>query len=370
MITKLKIQNFKCFEEERELSFSRFNILYGKNGRGKSTVIQSLLLLSQNVRKKDTLTNVSLKGELIDLGNYTDVVNRYTKSNLIDFGISTDVDAELRLSFGKSDVGPTLLHMEDAWHGDQHLVSSVGTEEKDSMDTKNSGAMSGIKTLELFRQLKYVSANRRGPTNYEERQDDFLNDDIGVNGERLINALAKKKHDFIEDLEEALSYILSGATIKIKNEENSDNIELLLDSEDESVGFKPSNVGYGYSCVLPIVFQILAANDGCTIIIENPEAHLYPGAQSRLVEWMVAVAMKKQLQIVVETHSDHIINGLRIAVKKGDVDRKDVSIQFFDRKGQNHSPDILTIKVDANGTLSDNPADFMDEWTIQMLKLL
>ena len=371
MITKLRIQNFKCFEEEREIIFSRFNILYGKNGRGKSTVTQSLLMLSQNVKKKDTLTNdVSLKGELIDLGNYTDVLNRYTKSNQINIGISTDVDLELFLSYGKSKLGPTMLHMEDSWHGDTRLVSSVGTDGQDSMDTKNSGPMSGIKALETFRQLKYVSANRRGPTNYEERQDDFYYDDIGVNGERLINSLAKKSPEFIEKLQEALSYILSGATIHINNEENSDNIELLIDSMDDSLGFKPTNVGYGYSCVLPIIFQLLTASEGCSVIIENPEAHLYPGAQSRLVEWMVAVATEKQLQIIIETHSDHIINGLRIAIKNKNIDRDDVSIQFFDRKGAMYSPDILTIRVDANGTLSDNPIDFMDEWTRQMLALL
>ena len=349
MITKLRIQNFKCFEEEREISFSRFNILYGKNGRGKSTVAQSLLLLSQNIKKKDTLVNASLKGEFIDLGNYTDVLNRYAKSNLINFRVSTDVDTELFLSYGKSMLGPTMLHLEDLWHGTKQLVANVGTEGMESTNTKNSEPMSGIKALETFRQLKYVSANRRGPTNYEERQDDFFNDDIGVNGERQINALAKKTPDFIEDLQEALSYILSGATININNEENSDYIELLLDSMDESLGFKPSNVGYGYSCVLPIIFQLLTAKKNSTIIIENPEAHLYPGAQSRLVEWMVAVATGKKLQIIIETHSDHIINGLRIAVKKRYISREEVSIHFFDRKESMHSPDVLPIRIDENG---------------------
>ncbi|MBE6283195.1 MAG: DUF3696 domain-containing protein [Mediterranea massiliensis] len=370
MITKLKIKNFKCFGEEREMQFARFNVLYGKNGRGKSTAMQSLLLLSQNIRKKNTLTNVSLKGELIDLGNYLDVVNRYSQSGLMTFGISTDMDDELILSLGKSEVGPTLLHLEDLWCGSKQLVSNVGTEMEDSWETKNSEAMSGIKALEFFRQLRYVSANRRGPTNYEERQDDFLSDDIGINGERLINALAKKDQNFINELQEALSYILSGATIGIKNDENSDNVELLLDSMDDSLGFKPSNVGYGYSCVLPIIFLVLSAKEGSTLMIENPEAHLYPGAQSRLVEWMVTMAIHNNLQIILETHSDHIINGLRIAVKKNKVGRNGVSILFLDRKSQRQSPDILTIRVDNNGTLNDNPTDFMDEWTKQMLELL
>jgi len=69
MITGLKLNNFKCFGDETEFRFSRFNVLYGKNGRGKSTAIQSLLLLSQNVKGKDSLVNLSLRGTYVDLGS-------------------------------------------------------------------------------------------------------------------------------------------------------------------------------------------------------------------------------------------------------------------------------------------------------------
>lgn len=372
MITTISIKNFKCFAEERILNFARFNVLYGKNGRGKSTVIQTLFLISQNLRKRDSLLNISLKGDVIDLGNYSDVINRYSNNDLIDFKFSFDIDDCLKVTYGKSDIGPTMLYLEDMWHGDRQLVTNVGTEGDVYKDqsVKNSEAISGIKALEIFRQLKYVSANRRGPVNYEERKDDFLTDDIGINGERLINALAKKEEDFQKDFVEALSYILSGATVKIKDDKISDNIELLLDSMDDSNGFKPSNVGFGYSFILPVIFQVLSSKDGGTIVIENPEAHLYPGAQSRLVDWMVGISQKKNLQIILETHSDHIINGLRISVKNKKIDRKDVAIQFIDRKSSKHSPDVLNIKVDENGTLSDNPTDFMDEWTRQMIALL
>lgn len=370
MITKLCVQNFKCFAEERTLQFSRFNVLYGKNGRGKSTIIQALLLLSQNIKKKDSLTNVSLKGNMVDLVSYSDVINRYQPKDTILFNISTDIDDDLTLEFGRSESGLTLLHLEDLWHGKEQLISSVGTQDEISESTKNSTAMSGIKALEFFRQLRYVSANRRGPANYEERQDDFLIDDIGSTGERLINALSKQDKEFIESFECALSFILSGATISIKDEEDSDYLELMLDSMDGSLGFRPSNVGFGYSFVLPVIYQILSATPDSTIIIENPEAHLYPGAQSRLVEWIVSESNKKHLQIILETHSDHIINGLRIAVKKGKLNRKDVSIQFVDRRSDKNSPEIVHIKMDSNGTLSENPTDFMDEWTRQMLDLL
>lgn len=371
MITGLKLSNFKCFGDETSFKFSKFNVLYGKNGRGKSTAIQPLLLLGQNIRGKESVVNLSLKGAYVDLGSFRDVTNRYKGNDSpIKFEFVSETGNALRLVYDVSDVGSTMIHLEDAWSGDVHMVSNVGTEQEDSHGTMNSTAMSGIKILETFRQLRYVSAGRRGPVNYEERNDDFVKDDIGATGERLINALAKCDRSFLDSFQEALSFVLSGATVKLSEDKSVDHIDLLLDSSDGSSGFKPSNVGFGYSFVLPIIYQVLSAEIGSTIIVENPEAHLYPGAQSRLIEWMVSVAGKNNLQIILETHSDHIINGLRISVKKNKLNRRDVMIQFVDRMSDHDTPMVRMIKVDQNGTLSENPTDFMDEWTKQMLELL
>lgn len=370
MITELTLANFKCFANKTSFKLSKFNVFYGKNGRGKSTAMQPFLLLCQNIKRKGSIIDISLKGSYVDLGNYNDVVNIYKeKEEQIIIEIKSNFDNNLILTYGRSDVGPTMIHLNDAWSGDKHLVSSVGTVESDS-DTKNSDAMTGIKVLDSLKQLRYIAASRRGPVNYEERQDDFEKNDIGATGERLINSLAKCDIPFIVEFQEALSYILSGATLKIEDDKKVDHIDLLLDSKDNSNGFKPSNVGYGYSFVLPIIYQILSSEPGTMIIIENPEAHLYPGAQSRLVEWTVAEANKKDLQIILETHSDHIINGLRISIKKSNLNRNDVVIQFIDRDNDNDTPKVKSIKIDQNGTLSENPKDFMDEWTRQMLDLL
>ena len=134
---------------------------------------------------------------------------------------------------------------------------------------------------------------------------------------------------------------------------------------------RPTNVGYGYSYVLPIVYKTLDAPLGGVVIVENPEAHLYPGAQSRLVDFLVKYANKKQLQIILETHSDHIVNGLRLAVKETIIEPQDTTILFFDREeDETGTPEITRIRVDKRGMLDSQPQDFMDEWTRQMLALL
>ena len=161
-------------------------------------------------------------------------------------------------------------------------------------------------------------------------------------------------------------------------------------------GFKPQNVGFGISYILPVLTTLLSAREGNIIIIENPEAHLHPRGQAEIGK-LIAETVSRGVQVFIETHSDHVINGIRVAVKKGVVKSEDVNIAFFERKsnkikkvkwplkikgeldefieGERDEPcleiysEVRNIIIDANGALSEYPTDFMDEWNIQQMKL-
>lgn len=137
-------------------------------------------------------------------------------------------------------------------------------------------------------------------------------------------------------------------------------------------GFKPVNVGFGYSFILPIVTLPLVVEPNSKLIIENPEAHLHPGAQSRLMKFLIKVSKERNLQLFIETHSDHIVNALRIAIKTSfaKIDHKDATIIHVGRDDTNFESKYWQIKIDKNGNLSDFPQEFMDEWTKQMLSLV
>ena len=96
--------------------------------------------------------------------------------------------------------------------------------------------------------------------------------------------------------------------------------------------FKPQNVGFGISYVLPVLVSLLTSVPEDIVIIENPEAHLHPRGQAEMGN-LIARAAAYGIQVFVETHSDHVINGIRVAVKKGIVKPEDVNIAFFERKG-------------------------------------
>jgi predicted ATPase len=142
--------------------------------------------------------------------------------------------------------------------------------------------------------------------------------------------------------------------------------------------FKPQSVGFGISYVLPVLVALLTAQPNDIVIIENPEAHLHPRGQAEMGN-LIARAAAYGVQVFVETHSDHVINGVRVAVKKGIVKPDDVNIAFFERKGheaedgskhKEYYADVRNIKIDANGSLSEYPEDFMDEWSNQLMRLM
>lgn len=384
MLRRIQISHFKCFAQEVSVEMSQFTVLYGKNGRGKSSVIQCLLLLSQSLRENGgVLDSLILNGEMALLGSWSDIVNRYSqRHSAIELIIETDEEKPLKLKYVESREKPTIAILDDIWVGEDHYFNDLsGGESLDmkeepspvSVSVRATMPQSGIKTYDLLRSLSYVSANRRGPVNFETRKDNIDPKNVDSRGERIINLLAISSDDFRQRFSQELSLILSGASMRVySNPETPDRIELFMDSTDgNEIGFRPSNVGFGYSYVLPIVYKVLSAPDNGVVVIENPEAHLYPGAQSRLVDFLVKYAVLKHLQVILETHSDHIINGLRLAVKNAEVFSENASVLFFDRdEDECGNPEIKSIRIDSRGALSEQPRDFMDEWTRQMLELL
>ena len=369
------------------------------NGRGKSTLLQSLLLFAQSMAKNNTIARLLLSGSLVNIGTFNDVVNIYSRKQ--KFGLKIQDGKELLSStYGRDDDNPTMAALTDLKVNDQSYFSenSIDTFNKNSIDNldknsidvsksdmgSNSLSMdeaesqrglgvidkSNIKMLTTFEHIKYVSADRIGPREYMDRKP-IDNNYLGVKGENLFQVIETHDSNFVEEVREALDEVLGGASVRIETSEQKSIIRLYLDSVNGSAGFKPMNVGFGYSYVLPVITALLLAENDDVLIVENPEAHLHPAAQARMASLIVKVAHEKNLQIFLETHSDHVINGLRIAVKNGQMDCHDVNVLHFHRETEStKTPVFEQIKMDVQGNMSNYPDEFMDEWTKQLLQLV
>lgn len=374
MITNLSLHNFKCFKEETSLPFRQINILYGKNGRGKSTFSQALLMLAQSMKENNEVTPLLLKGDLVDMGLYNELYNAYSDNETFSFTIQGDSPEEkVKLSYeaNENDFRTAKLY-------ELEVNGMNRVDEKQSMDADKDfgnthdnvlevGSTSDVSLLQGLKSVQYVSANRLGPRNYSSLSG--ASDVIGVNGEYLINVLEKQGEEFRNSVRQALSEVLDGAAL-ITRRKDEETIELRLNSEDGDHTFRPIHVGFGYSYVLPVIVAALIAKKNSMMIVENPEAHLHPGAQSRLMEFLIAQSLEKNLQLVLETHSDHVVNGLRISMRNQTLTPDDAVIHYFEHKTDQPQSTVEHVYCDKNGNLSQYPDDFLDEWTKQMFQLV
>ena len=230
----------------------------------------------------------------------------------------------------------------------------------------------------------YIAADRLGPQSSYEKSyyEVWENKQVGNHGEYAVHYL--QTHE-LEDVEnESVLYdgeenirllkqvecwmgeITPGISLRMEEYGHSNRVGLTVHQESNTGAdyFTAQNVGFGISYVLPIVLSLLKAKKGELLILENPEAHLHPKGQRKVGE-LIARASNGGVQVIVETHSDHILNGIRLCVKNKKVDPELVRLYYFtrgkDEKGR-MVPEIENPIIYADGRLSFWPDGFFDEW--------
>lgn len=394
MITELQIQNFKCFQQSPLFKFSKINLLTGINGRGKSTILQSIILLSQSTEKFRKLDKLILNGRYIQLGNFDDIKNSDTpRGDNISYKIEFDAPLmNVSLDFNENETDSLTAKTEkikiDFGSNEGLIINSYSEKikelqsglEVDEAHTDFEDAIHQTIFSEFISRIHYISADRLGPVKYVDKKSlpEFLN--VGARGENTINILANDNLPLVNDklyrgndaktviqqTEEWLSYILEGAKIKIEGKEKTSSVlQMLLNNKSNSYIYKPSNVGFGYSYILPIIVSGLIAQQGEMIIIENPEAHLHPKAQSKITEFLTKVA-SCDVQIFIESHSEHILNGLRVSVLNPEIDiaYEELSINYF-----NDSFEALNLQIDSKGKIGNWPEGFFDQQEIDLANI-
>lgn len=372
MIKHLEVENFKSLKR-LSLDFRALTFLVGMNGSGKSSLIQMLLLLKAGAASGKSAVSVKLKNDWMDLGFQSDVFYRWAERNRMDFSIE-DAQGERYSAFSE---------MVAAEAGDDSVVLQK-TSENDER---------------IFRwlrdDLRYLSADRVAPMSHHlNSAADVKSLTVGRRGESavaILSALADHPVDpaVCHEVQEGqvadqtlkgqvdawMKEIAFGAAISTHPNGDQIDVSVSFGKGRTGQGFRPENVGFGISYVLPVIVLLLIAPKGTGVIIENPEAHLHPRGQSALGRLMAKVAASG-VQVIVETHSDHVINGVRVAVKKSDLLPEDVRIYFSERKESETADEVVEqytdptlIEFTKDGELTAYPKDFLDEWTNQLKEL-
>jgi len=165
---------------------------------------------------------------------------------------------------------------------------------------------------------------------------------------------------------EWLAYILDGAKININGTEKASSIlMMMINSQSNEQSYKPANVGFGYSYILPLIVTGLLAKAGDVVIIENPEAHLHPRAQSRISEFFSKVAAYG-VQVFIESHSEHILNGLRISALNPEISINfdQIAIHYFNESF--HADNLI---LNEKGKITNWPDGFFDQQEIDLAEI-
>lgn len=374
MIKAIGFKDYKCFEDLNDIETRQITLLTGSNGRGKSSFFQSLLLMAQSYRSGRNLESLKINGCFVSLGTYEDIHCSNSQKNTIEFRFTTDDLDENHIELVwepcEKPKYASLRSFRVRYNDGKitELVNSLGEyDEQNSLNIMRVAATSAIAALRQFSSFIYVSAERLGPTNYAVQNDES---GLGIRGEQIVNLLHDMGSGFINEVAHVISEIMGGAAINIKDIDK-EFLKLTMDSKDGYGVYKPVNVGFGYSYILPVVVTPMIASPGSIIVIENPEAHLHPGAQSRMMNFLIAMAKKRGLQLFIETHSDHVINALRIATKErfeGLQESDSCIVHMF--RDLDERVKTTSLLIDREGNLSDYPDDFMVEWGNQMMHLV
>ena len=132
---------------------------------------------------------------------------------------------------------------------------------------------------------------------------------------------------------------------------------------------RATNVGFGLTYALPIIVACLMTTQNDLVLIENPEAHLHPRGQAILGR-LCALAAAGGAQVVLETHSDHVLNAVRLCVKHGEIPASDVLLHYFSREANVLQPSVTAIPVADDGMIPAWPPGFFDEWDRALDELL
>jgi len=374
MLSSLTLKNFKPFENQ-SFSLKPLTLLTGLNSTGKSSVLQSLLLLRQSCLQDELLDRVGLvlNGDLVSIGTGKDALFKRAKEDVITFEIGMNNDIKGNWIFDcdrQSDImrlSPIMTGSDDPDLGIDVAVYDSG----------------------LFNDnFHYLKAERIAPRNYFQMSDFKVrqHQQIGSQGEftahfLAINEYKKIPHsqlshpsaqsDILKSQVEAwLGEISPGTRVDIELHSGMDVVNLQYSYEDNN-SYRSTNVGFGITYTLPIIVAILSATSDTLILLENPEAHLHPRGQSKMGE-LIALAANCGIQIILETHSDHVLNGIRKAVRHNKLEADKVQINYFERylkKGQ-PTTEIITPRIYQSGGIDKWPDGFFDQAEKDLMDLL
>jgi predicted ATPase len=367
VLENIHLENFKA-SRDVDVRLAPLTILAGLNSTGKSTLLQAIGVLRQSYDQNGRTDGLSLSGQLVQLGQYRDLLTEGTEGDAVVITVKEE-GKDYKWSFDGApdanqlrftEVPSTAPHFVTSPHFQflqaDRIVPRTLYPQAPQRD-RDSGFLGprGEFTAD-FLSLAAKRSVRRART--------FPRKGLGLTDD-LLGKVAPTD-GLLDQVAGWLQQLSPGARLSASLVSGTDEVLLQFSytgqlRESASNFYRPTNVGFGLTYSLPIVVSCLAAPEGALLLLENPEAHLHPQGQAALGE-LISRSASDGVQVIVETHSDHLLNGMRLAVKRHQIERERVALHFFTRSIETGEASIQSPAVLDNGRLSNWPEGFFDQW--------
>ena len=406
MITHIRVKNFKSWADSGEVKLAPLTGFFGTNSSGKSSLLQMLLLLKQTVRREKVLF-FGDENSLVNLGNFREVIHGHELDNELYLGIigklsqpapniyitslqsrhfSFDTlirENEGNLIIDRLQYTSLLNNTKIGWENNtllkgnqqvtpvyiQNCYGLLSSENSDDSETLTA-FLSAFE--ELFSNVYYLGPTRVHPKRYYHWEGTHPKE-INLWGDKAIDALLsagvrklksstkengvlieKRISEWLEKMELAHSFqLIPTGSLEDKN------YEVRIQKSPNSAEVTLSDLGHGVSDLFPLLVHCYYVPTGSTLILEQPGVHLHPKAQADLADLLIEVIAERNLQILVESHSEHLLTRLqrRIAEEKIGVDQ---TALYFCRNDEGVST-IEKLEVDELGNIKNWPENFFGE---------
>jgi energy-coupling factor transporter ATP-binding protein EcfA2 len=407
MFTQLRLTNFKAWKNADPVALKAVTMLLGTNSSGKSTLIQSLLLLKQTIRSPDRTVHLNLGGDeindLFNFGGFEDLLNQSAESPR-QFSIGFDFQREgterikrgqFDCTYGQTSSGSVAIQALDlktstrrfrSIRRDKGAYSILVDEETQPRfkgrnyapersiafsadaiaDLNQDGPTVEDLSLAIRRELDSISY--LGPLRRKPERDYTWNKtkpgDIGIDGRSAIDALlasallkSNEQNYVVHGVSAWLARMKLADSLEVRQQGRSNRYELIVHRDGTACNLR--DVGIGVSQVLPVLVVAHFASPGSTIMLEEPEIHLHPLAQSVLAELFVTISQQRKVQFIVESHSEHLFRRMQTLMAKQLVTTSDAAMYFVERTGK--AAKLRELDLDEYGRVKNWPEGFFGD---------
>lgn len=411
-ITKISLENFKCFRS-LDMEMGKLTLLTGANSSGKSSVIYGILGALQS---EEFPFQLSPNGRYADMGDFREISYGHSKDNTIKIEIGLDLDfPSIPVNDGtittwwKEDRErklPQLHRLEtktkkfefDITKKRKYTIENINDYEQGTLDrkplssltiddlsviinvSKNGGHGESVdptlliadKARLLFRYLhnkiNFISSFRYHPqrTYYETTR---MNLRVGKSGEDYINQLMLWQTGKAPEFEQLLTIMRELSLLHdIRGRRlEGGRFEMVVKVNREGIPASLNDVGFGISQFLPVIVADLQLGGASTLFVAQPEIHLHPAVQAQFGDYMVKQVQAYNKNYVIETHSEYLLNRVRLAIVKNEIPADDVTVYYLQNTGD--SVQIHSLEFTPDGRILNAPEDFFRTYQMDVMNI-